>query len=55
MSARDCPEALAAGLLRILSDEELRMRLTRNAIDWAKQFSRERAANEFMNVISARR
>ncbi len=41
------PEALADGIMRVLSDDGLRGGLSRNAIEWAKRFSWEKKAEEF--------
>ncbi|WP_202318642.1 glycosyltransferase family 4 protein [Archaeoglobus neptunius] len=45
------PEALADAIIRILTDNKLREKLSRNAIEWAKQFSWDRSAEEFERVI----
>jgi glycosyltransferase involved in cell wall biosynthesis len=45
------PEALADGMKRVLSDDELREDLSRNAIKWAKRFSWDKTAEEFMKVL----
>ena len=44
-------DALADGIMRVLSDDGLREELSRNAIKWAKRFSWERAAEEFFNIV----
>jgi len=45
------PEALAEGIMRVLSDDGLREDLSRNAIKWARRFSWEKTAEEFLNVV----
>jgi glycosyltransferase involved in cell wall biosynthesis len=44
------PEAIAAGLVRLLEDRELREDLVRKGKDRAKQFTWERTARETLNV-----
>ncbi|MFX0205757.1 MAG: glycosyltransferase family 4 protein [Candidatus Hodarchaeota archaeon] len=44
------PEALADGIMRVLSEDKLRENLSRNAIEWARRFSWEKTAEEFLNV-----
>ena len=45
------PEALADAIIEILLDDKLREKLSRNAIEWAKQFSWDRSAGEFERLI----
>lgn len=45
------PDALADGMMRVLSDDGLREDLSRNAIEWAKRFSWDKTAEEFLNVV----
>jgi len=45
------PEALADGIMRVLSDDGLREDLSRNAIEWARRFSWDKTAEEFLNVV----
>ena len=45
------PEALADGIIKLIEDDDLRKRLSRNAIEWAKQFSWDKSAEEFKKVI----
>jgi len=45
------PEALADGLMRILSDDGLRENLSRIAIELAKRFCWDKTAEEFMKVL----
>ena len=47
----DNPKALADGMVKILSDDKLREKLSRNAIEWAKQFNWDRSAEEFERLI----
>jgi len=44
-------EKLAEAIIKILEDEELRRKLSINAIKWAKQFSWDKSAEEFERVI----
>jgi glycosyltransferase involved in cell wall biosynthesis len=46
-------ETLANAIIRILSDGELREKLSRNAIEWAGRFSWDKTAEEFMRVINS--
>ena len=46
------PEALAEGLIKILSDKNLRTRMSKNALKWARQFSWDKSAEEFEKVIT---
>lgn len=43
--------ALAAGLFQVLEDEELREKLSENAIEYSRNFSWEKTAEEFMKII----
>lgn len=45
-------EDLAEKLLAVLEDEDLRMRLGRNALEYAKQFSWDKTATQFMKIIN---
>jgi glycosyltransferase involved in cell wall biosynthesis len=45
------PEALADGIMRVLSDDGLREDLSRNAVEWAGRFSWEKTAQEFMKIL----
>jgi len=45
------PEALANGIMRVLSDDGLREDLSRNAVEWAGRFSWEKTAQEFMKIL----
>ena len=44
-------EALAEALVRVLRDEGLRRRLGENALKYAKQFSWDKTAQEFMKIL----
>lgn len=44
-------EALGEAIVRVLKDEELRLRLSRNALEYAKEFSWDKTAEEFMKVL----
>lgn len=43
--------AFAEAMVRLLTDDELRLRLSRNAIEWARRFSWDKSAEEFERVI----
>ena len=45
-------EALANAIIKVLSDDGLRERLSRNAIKWAGSFSWDKTAEEFLKVIN---
>ena len=45
------PQALAEGLIALLKDARLREKLSRNAVEWAKQFSWDKSAEEFERVL----
>lgn len=44
-------EALANAIIKVSSDEGLREKLSRNAIEWAKQFSWKKTAEEFLKIV----
>lgn len=44
-------DALAECIIRVLRDEKLRKRLSMNALKYAKQFSWDKSAEEFMNLL----
>jgi glycosyltransferase involved in cell wall biosynthesis len=44
-------EALAEAMLKVLKDERLRLKLSRNSLKWARRFSWDKSAREFMRVI----
>ncbi len=44
---------LAKSIMRLLGDEDLRSRLAENAYTYAKSFSWDRTAKEFLGVIKA--
>jgi len=44
-------EELAKVLVNLLKDDDLRKRLSENAIEWAKQFSWDKSAEEFERVL----
>jgi len=46
-------KSLAKAISNILSDEDMRNRFSENAIVWAKNFSWEKTAREFMNIVEA--
>jgi glycosyltransferase involved in cell wall biosynthesis len=45
-------EALANAIIKVLSDDKLREKLSRNAIKWAGRFSWDKTAEEFLKVIA---
>ncbi|HEC92821.1 MAG TPA: glycosyltransferase family 1 protein, partial [Candidatus Atribacteria bacterium] len=45
------PESLADVLIKILENLSFRKKLSQNAIEWAKQFSWDRSAEEFEEVL----
>jgi len=45
------PEALADGMIRVLSDDGLREDLSRNAIEWARKFNWDKTAEKFEKII----
>ena len=44
-------EALAEAIIRVLSDDGLRERLSRNALEWARSFSWDKTAEEFLKIV----
>jgi glycosyltransferase involved in cell wall biosynthesis len=44
-------EALAEAIIRVLSDDGLREELSRNALEWARSFSWDKTAEEFLKVV----
>jgi len=44
-------EALAEAIIRVLSDDGLRERLSRNALGWARSFSWDKTAKEFLKIV----
>lgn len=47
------PEALAEGIIEILTNNNLRKKLSRNAIKWAKKFSWDKSAKQFEKIIKS--
>jgi glycosyltransferase involved in cell wall biosynthesis len=45
------PRALAEATIAFFNDEELRQKLTENALEWSKSFSWDKTAEEFMDVM----
>jgi glycosyltransferase involved in cell wall biosynthesis len=37
--------------IKLLKDERLRLKLSRNSLKWARRFSWDKSAREFMKVI----
>jgi glycosyltransferase involved in cell wall biosynthesis len=44
-------EKLAEAIIRILKDEELRMVLSENALEYSKNFSWDKTAEEFLKIV----
>jgi len=44
-------DGLGEALVRVLDDEGLRLRLSKNALEYAKGFSWDRCAEEFLKVL----
>jgi len=44
-------QALAEGLFKVLEDEELRGRLSKNALEYSRSFSWDKTADEFMKIV----
>jgi glycosyltransferase involved in cell wall biosynthesis len=44
-------EGLGEAIVRVLKDEELRLRMSRNALEYAKEFSWDKTAKEFMKYV----
>lgn len=44
---------LASKIVRVLEDEGLRLRLSKNALEYAKGFSWECTAREFMRILKS--
>jgi glycosyltransferase involved in cell wall biosynthesis len=49
------PQAMAQAALRVAMDSGLRDRLSYNALEWSKQFSWDKTASEFMDIIDGNR
>jgi glycosyltransferase involved in cell wall biosynthesis len=45
------PQAMARAAIRVAKDDGLRNRLSRNALEWSRQFSWDKTANEFIDII----
>ena len=44
---------LAEAIIKILKDEKLRKRLSKNALNWSKKFSWDKSAEKFLKIISS--
>ncbi|MCW3985690.1 MAG: glycosyltransferase family 4 protein [Candidatus Bathyarchaeota archaeon] len=44
-------KSLADGLINVLEDENLRLRLSRNALEYARGFSWDKSTEEFLNIL----
>ena len=44
-------EKLAEAVMKVLKDEKLRKRLSKNALVWSKRFSWDKSAEEFLKII----
>ncbi|MCQ6254493.1 glycosyltransferase family 4 protein [Methanocaldococcus sp.] len=42
---------LSETIINLLKDDDLRMKLSRNAVEWAKQFSWDKSAEEFKRIL----
>jgi glycosyltransferase involved in cell wall biosynthesis len=47
------PSALADGIIKILSNEELRKTMGYNSIEWAKQYNWNSSANAFLDILKS--
>jgi glycosyltransferase involved in cell wall biosynthesis len=45
------PSDMAAGVDRVLSDHDLRAKMSANALEWARQFDWDRSADEFERIL----
>jgi glycosyltransferase involved in cell wall biosynthesis len=45
-------EALAKALTRLLMDNRLREKLSKNALEWSRQFSWDKTAEEFLRMLN---
>lgn len=46
-------EALAEAIIKVLKDEKLRKKLSKNALKWAKRFSWDKSVREFEKIIKS--
>ncbi len=46
------PQSLANGILTLIKNQKLRENLSKNAIEWAKQFSWDKSAEKFEKILS---
>jgi glycosyltransferase involved in cell wall biosynthesis len=44
-------EKLADVIIKVLKDEKLRKKLSKNALEYSKKFSWEKSAEEFLKII----
>ncbi len=47
-------EQLAKAIIAVLTDSELRARLSRNALEWSSRFSWDNSAEEFLEILEQR-
>jgi glycosyltransferase involved in cell wall biosynthesis len=45
------PQALAEGLLKVIEDNNLRDRMSHNALEWSSQFDWDKSAGEFETIL----
>ena len=46
-------QAFAETITKVLTDDELRNKLSRNALEWARRFSWDKSSEEFERVIES--
>ncbi|MEM5829584.1 MAG: glycosyltransferase family 4 protein [Candidatus Aenigmatarchaeota archaeon] len=51
MLVENNPKALAQTIIKVLEDEKLRSKLSKNALEWARKFDWDRSAKEFEKII----
>ncbi|MBL7206649.1 MAG: glycosyltransferase family 4 protein [Candidatus Aenigmarchaeota archaeon] len=51
LSVDNNPEEMAKGIITILKDSELRERLSKNSVDWARQFNWDETAKKILKVM----
>lgn len=48
---KNIPDEMARQMVRLIRDRELRQRLSQNALEWSREFSWERAAEESLKIM----
>lgn len=51
IGAHPAPEELAAAMIRIVENHELREKLSKNAIEWSKNFNWDKSYRQFRDII----